>query len=90
MPGNTEKELIKNIIVKVSDGRLHVDSICERLTEIGYPIRDSLIYYFSPCEDLYIFVSQERLLKNASAEGNRIPLEVIVENRLHMKFLFED
>ena len=86
MPGSEDKELIKDLQVEGSKTEgVKIQSAIERLIEIGYPVQESLVSYFSPEDDLYTFVRKEPLLDSDIA-----PSSAIVSSRLYLRFRYQD
>ncbi len=86
MPGSDDKELIKNIpATQNADGSVQLQSLIERLIEIGYPVQSSLVSYFSPADDIYTFVRREPLL-----DSDSIPASCIVDDRVYLKFRYNE
>ena len=89
MPGNNEKELIRDIRVRCDNqGSIYLASVCDALKTIGYPIHTSLVFYFSSTDDMYVFVRRDPL-----TDEDVIPQDTLAgpaKNRLYMKFKFQD
>ena len=60
MPGSEDKELIKNVRTCRDDkGRILLSSVCQGLIDHGFNITGTLISYYSPQDEMYIFAGKE-------------------------------
>lgn len=83
MPGSEDKELIKNVRATRDDkGRILLNSVCQRLIELGFNVAGTLISYYSPIDEMYIFVGKEPI----APEKDGISVDNLSKNRLHLKF----
>lgn len=83
MPGSEDKELIKNVRVnKDQMNNILVSSVCQRLQEQGFNVAGMRVSYYSPIEQMYIFVGKEPILP----EKDGISVNNLTNNRLTLKF----
>lgn len=83
MPGSDDKELIKNVRAnRDQNGRLLLGSVCEKLKEQGFSISGTMVSYYSPSEEMYIFIGKDPI----PPEKDGIPIENLNKNRLLLKF----
>ena len=83
MPKSEDKELIKNVRANRDEmGRLLLSSVCQRLIENGFNVSGTLVSYYSPIEEMYIFVGKDPISK----EKDGISINNLSKNRLHLKF----
>lgn len=83
MPGSEDKELIKNVRASRDDkGRILVSSVCQRLKEQGFNVAGTIVSYYSPIEEMYIFVGKDPI----SLEKDGVSVDNLTKNRLHLKF----
>ena len=83
MPGWEDKELIKWVRASRDDkGRILLNSVCQRLQELGFKVAGTLVSYYSPIDEMYTFVGKEPI----PLEKDGVPIENLSKNRLHLKF----
>ena len=83
MPGSEDKELIKNVrATRNANGKILVSSVVQRLKEQGFNVANSIVSYYSPVEEMYIFVGKDPI----PVEKDGIAVENLNKNRLHLKF----
>lgn len=83
MPGSEDKELIKGVrAARNAQGKLLVNSILQRMKEQGFNVAGTIVSYYSPNEEMYIFVGKDPI----PAEKDGILVENLSKNRLHLKF----
>ena len=83
MPNSEDKELIKNVrTARNEHGQLLISSICQKLQESGFNISDTLVSYYSPIEEMYIFVAKEPI----PPEKDGIAMDNLQKNRLMLRF----
>lgn len=83
MPGSEDKELIKNVRASRDEkGRIMLSSVCQRLQECGFNVSGTLVSYYSPVDEMYIFAGKDPILP----EKDGISVENLNKNRLHLKF----
>ena len=83
MPGSEDKELIKNVRASRDDkGRILVSSVCQRLKEQGFNVAGTIVSYYSPIEEMYIFLGKDPI----SLEKDGVSVDNLTKNRLHLKF----
>lgn len=83
MPKSEDKELIKNVRAsKDGTDRLLLSSVCQRLIESGFNVAGTLVSYYSPIEEMYIFVGKDPIPK----EKDGISMNNLSKNRLVLKF----
>ena len=83
MPGSDDKELIKNVRAnRDQNGRLLLGSVCDKLKEQGFSISGTMVSYYSPSEEMYIFIGKDPI----PCEKDGIPIESLSKNRLLLKF----
>ena len=69
MPGQPEKELIKGVTCQLNQkGELIIASVCQKLKDLGYPVANSLISYFSVEDDIFTFLRKEPLLQSDTVD----------------------
>ena len=87
MPKSEEKELIKNVrAFRNENGQLLVSSVCQKLAESGFNISGTLVSYFSPVEEMYIFIAKDPI----PAEKDGISIDNLQKNRLILRFRLPD
>lgn len=83
MPGSEDKELIKWVRASRDDkGRILLNSVCQRLQELGFKVAGTFVSYYSPDDEMYIFAGKEPI----SYEKDGISIDNLVKNRLQLKF----
>jgi hypothetical protein len=83
MPGSDDKELIKNVRAnRDQNGRLLLGSVCDKLKEQGFSVSGTMVSYYSPSEEMYIFIGKDPI----PCEKDGIPIECLNKNRLLLKF----
>lgn len=83
MPGSEDKELIKNVRVsKDAHDRLLIGSVCDRLREQGFNVTGTMVSYYSPAEEMYIFLGKDPI----PHEKDGIGMTNLNKSRLHLKF----
>ncbi len=64
-----EKELIQNLPVKLqANGDVDLYSVLDAIKQMHFPVEQSMVYYYSPSSDLYVFCGNEPV-----ARGTVIP-----------------
>ena len=83
MPGSEDKELIKNVRVsKDAHDRLIIASVCDRLRDQGFNVTGTMVSYYSPAEEMYIFLGKDPI----PPERDGIGMTNLNKSRLHLKF----
>jgi hypothetical protein len=87
MPKSEEKELIKNVrALRNEHGQLLVSSVCQKLQESGFNVAGTLVSYYSPLEEMYIFIGKDPI----PAEKDGVSSESLQKNRLLLRFRLPD
>jgi len=74
VPSN-EREMIPNVpITYCEDGGINLLSLINRLKEDGFPIANSMIYYYSPSSDIYYYCG-----KDPNPSCTSVPHEAIAQ-----------
>ena len=83
MPGWEDKELIKWVRASRDEkGRILLNSVWQRLQELGFKVAGTLVSYYSPHDEMYIFLGKEPI----PFEKDGVSVENLSKNRLHLKF----
>jgi hypothetical protein len=83
MPGCEDKELIKSVrVTRDYLGRLLVSTVCQGLKERGFNVTGTMVSYYSPIEEMYIFIGKDPI----SPDKDGISVEILNKNRLYLRF----
>ena len=83
MPKSDEKELIRGIgVEKNTMGQIIVSSVVRRLAEQGFNVGGTLISYYNPIEEMYIFIGKDPIPPEKDGVGQ----DCLQKNRLTLRF----